>query len=314
MIEEKYTEEYFNQIDKEMKFVSLTFDPLFKAIMLRNIEFFKEFLIKILKLEISDDDNYILFLDKELVKGKINEKGKIVDINVKLGSDLLIDVEINRSIYAAVKKKNDAYIDKIITLQLEVGDSYKVIKSKKVYQLNLNASEKETDKVESRTIVEYDKEHKKITDESKVKVLKNLVRYKEKYYNKNESLTKDEIFLVALLSENYTQLYHLMKKILSKDKLNTFMESVIEMNKDEFILHEWEKEKLDKLVKDTEMELAREEGIILGKEEGISLGREETITSTIRSMLENNIDYETISKVTGKTIKEIKEIENSMKE
>ena len=206
MIEEKYTEEYFNQIDKEMKFVSLTFDPLFKAIMLRNIEFFKEFLIKILKLEISDDDNYILFLDKELVKGKINEKGKIVDINVKLGSDLLIDVEINRSVYAAVKKKNDAYIDKIITLQLEVGDSYKVIKSKKVYQLNLNASEKETDKVESRTIVEYDKEHKKITDESKVKVLKNLVRYKEKYYNKNESLTDDEIFLVALLSDNYTQL------------------------------------------------------------------------------------------------------------
>ena len=39
MIEEKekYTEEYFNQIDKEMKFVSLTFALLFKAIMLRNI-------------------------------------------------------------------------------------------------------------------------------------------------------------------------------------------------------------------------------------------------------------------------------------
>lgn len=33
-----------------------------------------------------------------------------------------------------------------------------------------------------------------------------------------------------------------------------------------------------------------------------------------KSMLENNLDYEIISKVTNKTIDEIKEIENSIKE
>ena len=58
------------------------------------------------------------------------------------------------------------------------------------------------------------------------------------------------------------------------------------------------KEKLDKLVKDTEMELASEEGI----------------TSMIKSMLENKADYDFITKVTGKTIEEIKEIESSIKE
>ena len=58
------------------------------------------------------------------------------------------------------------------------------------------------------------------------------------------------------------------------------------------------KEKLDKLVKDTEMELASEEGI----------------TSTIKSMLENKAYYDFITKVTGKTIEEIKEIESSIKE
>ena len=308
--EEKYEEEYLERLDREMEFIPLTLDALFKSIMLRNVDFFKEFLIKVLKLDISSDDSYILFLDKELIKGKINEKGKVVDINVKLGDDLLIDVEVNRSTYKATKKKNDAYLDKIITLQLEVGKEYKILKSKKVYQLNLNSSIKESDKVASRTIVEYDKEHKKITDESKVKVLKNLVRYKEKYYNKGESLTDDEIFLVALLSESYTELYTLMKDILSEDKLNTFMESVIEMNKDEFILHEWEKEQLDAMVRENELEMAKEEGI----SQGISQGIEQKTIDIIKSMIENKIDYKTISKVTSKTVEEIKKIEKSMKE
>ena len=139
-VEDKYTEEYLEKLDKEMEYIPLTLDALFKSIMLRNVDFFKEFLIKVLKLDISSDDSYILFLDKELIKGKINEKGKVVDINVKLGDDLLIDVEVNRSTYKATKKKNDAYLDKIITLQLEVGKEYKVLRSNKVYQLNLNSS------------------------------------------------------------------------------------------------------------------------------------------------------------------------------
>ena len=46
----------------------------------------------------------------------------------------------------------------------------------------------------------------------------------------------------------------------------------------------------------------------LGREEG----KEENTISIIKSMLSEKIDYNTISKVTGKTIKEIKEIENNM--
>lgn len=37
-------------------------------------------------------------------------------------------------------------------------------------------------------------------------------------------------------------------------------------------------------------------------------------TELIRNMLDEGIDYDTISKVTGKTIEEIKEIENSIEE
>ena len=57
-------------------------------------------------------------------------------------------------------------------------------------------------------------------------------------------------------------------------------------------------------------DLARKEGIEAGIEQGI----EQNTINTIKSMLENKLDYETISKITKKSIDEIKEIENSMKE
>ena len=87
-----------------------------------------------------------------------------------------------------------------------------------------------------------------------------------------------------------------MKNILSEEKLNIFMESVIEMNKDEFILHEWEKEQLDAMVRENELEMAKEEKTM----------------DIIKSMIKKKLSYEDISEITGKTIEKIKEIENSM--
>ena len=41
-------------------------------------------------------------------------------------------------------------------------------------------------------------------------------------------------------------------------------------------------------------------------------GKEENTISIIKSMLNKKTDYKFISEITGKTIKEIKEIENNM--
>ena len=81
------------------------------------------------------------------------------------------------------------------------------------------------------------------------------------------------------------------------------------MSLDDFSIHEWEKEKMDKLVEDAEKEIAYSEGM----EAGISQGIEQNTNATIKAMLENKANYEFISKVTNKTIEEIKEIEKSMK-
>lgn len=57
-------------------------------------------------------------------------------------------------------------------------------------------------------------------------------------------------------------------------------------------IHEWEKEKMDRLVLENAIE--------------------QNTVQTIKSMLENNIDYDLISKVSGKSIDEIKKIEETI--
>ncbi len=77
------------------------------------------------------------------------------------------------------------------------------------------------------------------------------------------------------------------------------------MVNDGFILHEWEKEKM---VQNNLIELAEKRGQELGIEQGTK-----TI-EIIKNLLKQNIDYIVISNASGKTIDEIKEIEESMKE
>ena len=89
------------------------------------------------------------------------------------------------------------------------------------------------------------------------------------------------------------------------------------MSKEYFPIHEWEKEKMDKLVKDKEREYNQKELEKMRKksiEEGREEGREQEKTSIIKSMLKKNMKYEDISDVSGKSIDEIKEIEKSIKD
>ncbi|MBQ8681459.1 MAG: hypothetical protein IJ509_00910 [Bacilli bacterium] len=69
-----------------------------------------------------------------------------------------------------------------------------------------------------------------------------------------------------------------------------------------FNLHEWEKEKMDELVRLESKRVDREEG------------KEENTLDIIKSMLKNDATLDFIAKVTDKSIEEIREIADSMNE
>lgn len=119
-------------------------------------------------------------------------------------------------------------------------------------------------------------------------------------------MTYQEYFMASLYSNSYEEIYDILSNILEEDRVNKFMEDVINMLEEGFILHEWEKEKMDKMVQENLENLALERG----KEEGIQSNKIEMI----KNLLVQNVDYDIISNASGKTIEEIKEIERSMKE
>ena len=110
-----------------------------------------------------------------------------------------------------------------------------------------------------------------------------------------------------------------------------FLNTVREANDDRKILREWQLQDAKlKIIEENNAEKRRIhkegikqgkkegkiEGIKLGKEEGIQeglqKGAEESKKEVIINMLKKKLDYDTISEVTGKTIKEIKEIEKNI--
>jgi len=99
-------------------------------------------------------------------------------------------------------------------------------------------------------------------------------------------------------------LYDILSNVLEGIVLKKFMKDVINMSWDGFNLHEWEKEKLDDMVAYNKEQKAIKEGMEKGIEQGIE--------QTIKEMLKNKLELELISKITNKTIEEIKIIEKNI--
>ena len=97
MVQEKITLEYLKELDKRLEFIPMTMDFMFKSVMQRNANILEKFLVDLMNLKINKND-YLVFLDEELIKGNIKEKGRVVDIKVKFGNKYLIQIEVNMRI------------------------------------------------------------------------------------------------------------------------------------------------------------------------------------------------------------------------
>ena len=292
MVQEKTIDkEYLKVIDEKVEMIPLTFDVVLKGVFTKNQDLLKKFLLIVLNLNLDPKTTKIRISNTELIKQYTKESQKRVDILVVINDTLYVDVEANRSPFKRVKRRNTMYLDKINTLILEVGEKMKKANERFVYQLNLNAEDKKFD-LPDDVVGLCSLKTKKIYQDNKLILLKYLVYYREKYYNKDIENTEDEIWLAALTAENFTELNEILSHILTDEERNRFVRSAIEMSQLEFNLAEWEAEKLNQMVIDD----TREEG------------REEAIKETIINMLKNDIPVETIQKITNKSLEEIEDL------
>ena len=273
----------------------MSYDRAFKSTFKSNLNILKNILNASLPITISQEDK-ISLLDSELPIINKKEHEQIVDIFVVINNTIYVDIEMNRSKFENVFERNTKYKNRMSNVIFEKGESLKELKTKYLYQLNLNASPNEA--ILEDTIVMYGLNTNKIYSSKESIIIKSLERYRDLYYNG----VRDEevIWLTILTARNFSELYEMASQILDGKELKKLMEASINMSKDGFVLHAWQKEKMDALVKYNEIEEATNKG----KAEGI---KENTI-EIAKKLLKENIDVETISKTTGLTKEDIQKL------
>lgn len=311
----RITNEYLEIIDNRIKLIPLTFDLMFKNVFENNITALKRFLISVLHLEIEPEDCNLTFDVKELPLTNYYEYKKTLDIHVTINDSIYINLELNRTNFNHIKRRNFMFHNKNYSLALKKGNDIDILNQGLYIQLNLNAMDKSNTFGEDK-IVAYSTKTKSIYIDNYLIYLRYIDYYRKLYYTNNELMNEDDYWLAALSSTNFKELNEILSKFLD-DKLRIkIIKDVIRMSDNESIIDEFEQRTLEAIqAYDTQKymrEEALKEGHSEGMKQGIKEGIEKNTIDTIKTMLDNNLDYQIISKVSKKTIKEIKEIEKSM--
>lgn len=248
-----------------MPLISLTYDRAFKSVFQRNRNLLIDYLNSCFYLKVKKNSK-LRFLNTELSKENMREYQKNVDLYFVINEIFYIDLELNRMPFETVIDRNDLYMCKLVSLLLETGENIKKLKTYKLWQINLNSN--------------------------KVDISK---RYK---------VIPEVIWNTALTATTFTELYVLLIQILEEDKVIKFMKDVIRMSNNNFILHEWEKDKLDELLQYNLKEYGRKEG----HREGIKSGRQESKIEIAKKLFKLKMSVEDISKVTGLSLKKVKSL------
>ena len=306
MVETKIiTKEYLKEVDEALEMIPLTFDVVLKAVFVRNLDLLKKFIIDVLNLDIDPDKAKIRLSNNELPKENTSEYQKRVDILVIINNYLHVDIEANRGDFRKVKNRNQIYLDKLHTMVLETGDNIKKLNDIFVYQLNLNKSlDDSVQDIKEDEIYLYSKATQEKYLDNKVTYIKSLDYFRKDYYTNGMSLTDSDIWLAALTAKTFTELNEMLSRILNDKDRSRLVREAIRMSKSNFVLSEWESEKMEELV--------REESRRIDHEDGFNEGIEQTTANMIQQMLRNNASLDFISNVTGKTKEEIEKIKSDM--
>lgn len=278
------------------KFYTAKYESVFMYSAVKNQRVIKKIIEQILNKKY----NEFIILNPNLIKDNIHNIGQKLDLLIK-ADDEYINVELNSKYNKYIKERNLLYVFKLC---LDKSEKDKQTLKGCVRQININFGRKSKG-IEDIAVVNLT-ENKKLTTKIEIKNL-NVDFYIKKYYN-NYKLTKEEE-LYAMLGLELEELKKLSER---NDIVKEFKESVEEANKDELVVKwftpEQEREMRENYIKSE----AEEKGMKKGKKEGIIEGRKagklEGLLQTAKNMLEANMNIETVSKLTGLSVKKIKDM------
>ena len=287
---------------KEKLKMTLASDVLFKKV------FFSEgsALLKMLQdiLDIREDSG-ITIIGYETRPNNIFGKSFRGDLLVTLSDRTYVSIEINNCNPKNRLSRNMIHLFRIHSDMLVKGMPDSELEKYRLYQLNFdnfrNPSREAIEKYAFCSLTT-----------GKVRNLiytfcdVDLEKCRKLVYNVNvREVSKDIRWEAIMTSNDIEEISKLLgEDMLSMEEKDKFLNTVRELNEDEKVVKDWMWEENDKLRYYNDLEASKEQGI----EQGI----EDKSKEVVINMLNKNMDYETISEISGKTIEEIKEIENDI--
>ena len=280
-------------------FIKATNDQMFKAIFTpkKNRKLLKELIKRSLKNVKEINLENLKILSSEIPKNNINIKGKTVDVLVET-KDGILNIELNNGYYPSLHKRNAGYIFSKYSEEIKVSETYD--KMKTFIQINFTKGlGKKGREIEVYTLKN---EHNDTLYVDNLIIIEfNIDKIKKLWYNGDKELT-----FIAALDANIEELDKMSE---GDEYMELFEKEVKRLNENQkftaFMTPEEENEKLIKtLISEakTEGELAGEKR---GEKRGEQIGQRKNNLSVAKKMLENRLNIEMISKITGLSKKEI---------
>ena len=294
------------------KIPSLSYNAMFKAVFSNNKVILSKLVQAILeyyKIDIDVKDKELIIRNNELLLDNYRDKQLICDYIIKLDDCSDLNIEVNRAYYTGLTERNLVYSFKIFYEHFKAGDDYKEFHKYTLLQVNFNHFSNYNDKTINRYyMLNMDDITNKLSNNFSIMNIDIEKCFSIVYNNSNLEEISDLEKWSAIIACEYLEdiAFILESGLLSMEEKEKFLNDIKEKSKDKDVL---EGIKFESSI-DYRFELVEEDAYNRGMEQGI----EQTKIDMIKSMLENKLAYEVISKVSGKSIEEIKEIEKSMKD
>lgn len=251
-------------------------------------------------------DNIILETN-ELPISRQNEKAKKCDFIIRIDKNMIINLELNKESYSELLIKNLSYIFNIFSTLTKKGQKYN--EDLNVVQININCFK---DNLYEKNLPLIDFKLSNINNnqvliDNLIIYMLNVVKCSEVYYNEaKEEIPKYIRWGALIYCTDISKIPSITKGILTKKECNLIMDKLNEITTEDLFMTKEEALEWADWTENT----IYDKGVKIGITQGKIEGNQETSEEYIKSMVDNNIELDIISKITNKTIEEIKEIIN----
>ena len=294
-----------------MKIPSLSYDAMFKAVFRSDSYILSKLTQSILdcyNIDINVMDKELIIKNSEMKINNYSNRKLIADYIIKIDDHHEIDLEINKSKYSGLNERNLSYSFKIYYEHFNTGSNRKEFSMYTLLQVNFNNFHNPNNKCINRFyLIDAEDINNRLSNNYSIMNI-DIAKCYDIVYNKNslEEISDLITFGAIISSEHLEDIASILERgkiSMSKDEKERFLNDVKEAASDKDVLKaisfESTIEERYKWIEDASRADEREK---VTKEDDIKY---------IKAMLNNKLDYNIISNISGKSIAEIKAIENN---